>query len=212
MHSISHKEIRDIHIISSTHEWIETLVLNAKAENLPQLCYLGVVSCVLHPVAPVQMAVNKDPFATVLTVVTSLESTHSGSEHVWHALECTTQDAWLNVAGLLVAQIETARHAKFDVQLSSRIAVDGERCAGALLVASDGSWLTASDDSEGACWVDALEVFGREVFGELTYVVFAMLFTIVNMRRTHFIVATSATHTAEEVSYEHDDLSILCVV
>ena len=116
------------------------------------------------------------------------------------------------VAGLLVAQIETARHTKFDVQLSSRIAVDGERCAGALFVASDGSWLATTDYGKGARWVDALEVFGWEVLGELTHVVLAVLFTIVNMGRRPCIIATLATHTTEEVPYEHDDLSVLCVV
>lgn len=158
------------------------------------------------------MTVDENPFAAVLAVVASLESTHSGSEHVCHALECTAQDAGLDVAGLLVAQVETTRHAKFDVQLPSRVAVDGERCAGALLVASDGSWLTTADDGEGACWVDALEVFGWEVLGKLTYVVLAMLFPFVSVARTRHAVATSATHTAEEVSYEHNDLSVLCVV
>lgn len=92
------------------------------------------------------------------------------------------------VAGLLVAQIETARHTKFDVQLSSRIAVDGERCASALFVASDGSWLATADDSEGACWVDALEVFGWEVLGELTYVVLAMLLLFVNIAHNRLVV------------------------
>ena len=54
-----------------------------------------------------------------------------------------------------------------------------------MLVTSDGSWLATPDDSEGACWVDALEVFGWEVLGELTYVVLAVLFTIVNMGKRH---------------------------
>lgn len=116
------------------------------------------------------------------------------------------------VAGLLVAQIETARHTKFDVQLSSRIAVDGKRCAGALFVASDGSWLATTDYGKGARWVDALEVFGWEVLAELTYVVLAMLFLLVNIARTRFVIAILATHTTEEVSYEHNDLSIFCVV
>ena len=50
------------------------------------------------------------------------------------------------------------------------------------------------------------------MLGELTYIVLAVLFTIVNLGRRHFIDVTSATYTAEEVPYEDDDLSILCVV
>jgi len=39
-----------------------------------------------------------------------------------------------------------------------------------------------------------------------------MLFLFVSIARTRLAVATSVTYTAEEVSYKHDDLSVLCVV
>lgn len=50
------------------------------------------------------------------------------------------------------------------------------------------------------------------MLGKLTHVVFAMLFLFVSIARIRLAVATSATYTAEEVSYEHDDLTVLCVV
>ena len=81
-----------------------------------------------------------------------------------------------------------------------------------MLVTSDSGWFTTPNYSEGACWVDALEVFGWEVLGELTYVVLAVLFTIVNTGRRQFIAATSVTYATEEVPDEHDDLPVLCIV
>ena len=123
------------------------------------------IARVLHAVAPLQVAVDKHPLASVLAEIASLPDPRAGREHVGHALDRAAQDAGLDVGGLLVAHGQRARHAKLEVEFPGRVCVDVEGGAGALLVACDRCGLAAADNDEVGGRVDALEVFGREVLG-----------------------------------------------
>lgn len=133
------------------------------------------IPSVLHPMTPFQLAIHKHPLASVLTVITSFEHARTRRDHVRHALQRAAENARVDIAGLVVAHGETARHPKLGVQSARRVAVNGKWCPGTLFVACNRRWLTAADNSQSTRRIDTLEVSRWESLGEIAHVVFAVL-------------------------------------
>jgi hypothetical protein len=101
---------------------------------------------VLHPPAPHQFAIFKQPLASILRVGSSLKPTQ---DHILHAVCRDGEQRLLDVIRLGLGWSQFDKHVELGVDSTIRVGVDLVRRVRAFAVVRNFRWLAAADDCEG---------------------------------------------------------------